>query len=73
MTGETKELVVSSRSVDSFCRLSISTDNYIKKAYDFVPNFVPLHGYPRDEIRNVSFWMRVIQRQRGSRYGLFYM
>lgn len=55
MTGKTKELVVSSRSVDSFCRLSIRTDNYIKKVYGFVPNFVPLHGYLRNEIRNVRF------------------
>lgn len=55
MTGKTTELVVSNLSVDSFCRLSIRTDNYIKKVYDFVPNFVPLHGYPRDEIRNARF------------------
>lgn len=31
MTGKTTELVVSNLSVDSFCRLSIRTDNYIKK------------------------------------------
>lgn len=49
MTGKTKELAISGRSVAYLLELTI----IFKKVYDFVPNFVPLHGYQEDEIRNV--------------------